>query len=103
MHDWVRREPLTIHRQEVSVNLILTAYDEETRVLVNWSNVCYVELRGADGEDMHARLHFNVTAGTGAMSLDVVEDIDDIASMLETEGEAVIELEDEDEDEEGEE
>ena len=83
------------------MNLILTAYDEELRVLVNWDNVCYVESRGADGEDLHARLHFDVTAGTGALSLDVVEDIDDIASMLEAEGEPVVELEDEDEDEEG--
>jgi hypothetical protein len=84
------------------MNLILTAYDDELRVLVNWNNVCYVEARGADGEDLHARLHFNVTAGAGAMSLDVVEDIDDIASMLEAEGEAVVELEDEDEEDEDE-
>ncbi len=80
------------------MNLILTAYEEELRVLVNWDNICYVESRGADGEDLHARLHFDVTAGTGALSLEVVEDIDDIASMLEAEGEAVVELEDEDED-----
>ena len=81
------------------MNLILTAYDGEQRVLVNWNNVCYVDLRGADGEDLHARLHFNVTAGTGALSLEVVEDIDDLASMLESDSEVVVELEDEDEDE----
>jgi hypothetical protein len=58
--------------------------------------VSYVDSRGADGEDLHARLHFNVTAGMGAMSVEVVEDIDDIASMLQAEGEVVVEI-DEDE------
>jgi len=83
------------------VNLILTLHGDEQRVLVNWNNVCYVESRGADGEDLYARVHFNVTAGTGAMSVEVVEDIDDIASLLEAEGEVVVEVgEDEEEDDE---
>jgi hypothetical protein len=85
------------------VNLILSLHGgAEQRVLVNWDNVCYVESRGADGEVLHARVHFNGTAGVGAMSIDVVEDIDDTASLLEDEGEAVVEVGDErDEDENG--
>ena len=83
------------------MNLILTRYDEERSVLINWANVCYVESRGADGEDLYARVHFNVTAGTGAMSVEVVEDIDDIASMLETDGEVVIEAAEEDDQNKG--
>jgi hypothetical protein len=83
------------------VNLILTLYDEQQRVLINWANVCYVESRGADGEDLHARLHFNVTAGIGAMTVEVVEDIDDIASMLEAEDEVVVELDEEDDEDKG--
>jgi hypothetical protein len=83
------------------VNLILTLYDEKQSVLINWANVCYVESRGADGEDLHARLHFNVTAGIGAMTVEVVEDIDDIASMLEAEDEVVVELDEEDDEDKG--
>lgn len=81
------------------MNLILTLYDEERSVLVNWNNVCYVETQGADGEDLHARVHFNVTAGTGDKVIEVRESLDDIASLLEAEGEAVLELDEEDEDE----
>jgi hypothetical protein len=80
------------------VNLILTLYDEQQRVLINWNNVSYVDSRGADG-DLHARLHFNVTAGMGAMSVEVVEDIDDITSMLQAEGEVVVEIDEDDDDE----
>lgn len=83
------------------MNLILTQYDDDRQILINWDNICYVEGQGADGEDLHARIHFNVTAGTGAKNIDVRESIDDIASMLEEEGEAVLELDDEDEDEGG--
>ena len=82
------------------MNLILTLYDSGVRILVNWANVCYVETRGADGEEPHARIFFNVTAGTGAKEIEVEEDLDDIASMLEEEGESVFELDDEEEDEE---
>jgi hypothetical protein len=81
------------------VNLILTLYGEEQPVLINWNNVCYVDSRGADGEDLHARLHFNVTAGMGAMSVEVVEEIDDITSMLQAEGEVVVEIDEDDDDE----
>ncbi len=94
---WLR-VPATIRpRQEGRINLSLATYDGGERILVNWDTVCYVEPRGAAGEDVHARLHFTVTAGMGAMGVEVVEDIDAIASMLEAEGEAVVELADEDE------
>jgi hypothetical protein len=78
-----------------SVNLILTLYGEGQSVLINWANVCYVESRGADGEDLYARIHFNVAAGMGALSVEVVEDIDDIASMLQAEGESIMEVDEE--------
>ena len=80
------------------MNLLLTTSNGNDRVLVNWNTVCYVESRGTDGEAVHARLHFTVTAGIGALSVEVVEGLDDIASMLEAEGGVVVELEDEDED-----
>jgi len=77
---------------------MLTRHGDELRILVNWNNVCYVESQGDDGEDLHARVHFSAAAGMASMSVEVVEDIDDIASLLEAANEAVVELNGEDED-----
>jgi hypothetical protein len=82
------------------MNFIFTSfYDNDKRVLINWDNVCYAESRGADGEEPHARIYFNVAGRTDPMAVEIVEDIDDITLMLEEEGEAVIEVEDVSEDE----
>jgi hypothetical protein len=82
------------------VNLILTLHGDEQRVLANWNNVCYVESRGSDGENLHARVHFNGSGGVAAMSVAVMEDIDEIASLLEAADEVVVEV-GEDGDDEG--
>jgi hypothetical protein len=75
---------------------ILTASDDDQRLLVNWNNGCSVASRGADEETLHARLHFDVTVGTGALSIDLVEDIDEIAELLQAAREVVVEIDEED-------